>query len=68
MKGKKGLIMGVANERSIAWGISQKLAEAAKVLIGPALIALTLMPLAPRSLARYLTLASRADLQTPITL
>ena len=27
MKGKKGLIMGVANERSIAWGISQKLAE-----------------------------------------
>ena len=28
MKGKKGLVMGVANERSIAWGISQKLAEA----------------------------------------
>ena len=28
MDGKKGLIMGVANERSIAWGISQKLAEA----------------------------------------
>ena len=28
MKGKKGLIMGVSNERSIAWGISQKLAEA----------------------------------------
>ena len=28
MKGKKGLIMGVANERSIAWGISQKLAKA----------------------------------------
>ena len=28
MKDKKGLIMGVANERSIAWGISQKLAEA----------------------------------------
>jgi len=28
MKGKKGLIMGVANERSIAWGISQKLASA----------------------------------------
>ena len=27
LKGKKGLIMGVANERSIAWGISQKLAE-----------------------------------------
>ena len=28
MKGKKGLVMGVANERSIAWGISQKLAVA----------------------------------------
>ena len=28
MKGKKGLIMGVANDRSIAWGISQKLASA----------------------------------------
>ena len=27
MKSKKGLIMGVANERSIAWGISQKLAD-----------------------------------------
>ena len=27
MKGKKGLIMGVANERSIAWGIAKTLAE-----------------------------------------
>tara|TARA_Y100000310_G_scaffold152410_1_gene151906 strand:+ start:444 stop:1220 length:777 start_codon:yes stop_codon:yes gene_type:complete len=27
MKGKKGLIMGVANERSIAWGIAKKLSE-----------------------------------------
>jgi len=27
MKEKKGLIMGVANERSIAWGISKKLSE-----------------------------------------
>ena len=27
MKGKKGLIMGVANERSIAWGIANKLAK-----------------------------------------
>ena len=34
MKGKKGLIMGVANERSIAWGISQKLAEAGGRLAG----------------------------------
>ena len=25
MKGKKGLIMGVANERSIAWGILKNL-------------------------------------------
>jgi len=28
MKGKRGLIMGVANERSIAWGIAKSLAEA----------------------------------------
>jgi enoyl-[acyl-carrier protein] reductase I len=28
MKGKRGLVMGVANERSIAWGIAQSLAEA----------------------------------------
>ena len=28
MKGKKGLIMGVANKEFIAWGISKKLAEA----------------------------------------
>ena len=27
MNGKKGLIMGVANERSIAWGIAKNLAE-----------------------------------------
>ena len=27
MQNKKGLIMGVANERSIAWGIAKKLAE-----------------------------------------
>ena len=25
MKGKKGLIMGVANQHSIAWGIAQAL-------------------------------------------
>ena len=29
---------------------------------------LTLIPFVPRSLAKYLTLASNADLQTPITL
>ena len=28
MKGKRGLVMGVANDRSIAWGIAQALAEA----------------------------------------
>ena len=28
LKGKKGIILGVANERSIAWGISKKLSEA----------------------------------------
>ena len=27
MKNKKGLVMGVANERSIAWGIARKLSE-----------------------------------------
>ena len=27
MQNKKGLIMGVANDRSIAWGIAKKLAE-----------------------------------------
>ena len=27
MKNKKGLIMGVANERSIAWGIAKELAN-----------------------------------------
>ena len=27
LKNKKGLIMGVANDRSIAWGIAKKLAE-----------------------------------------
>ena len=27
MQGKKGLIMGVANDRSIAWGIASKLAD-----------------------------------------
>ena len=27
LKGKKGIIMGVANDRSIAWGIAKKLSE-----------------------------------------
>ena len=32
LKGKKGLIMGVANDRSIAWGIAKKLSENGKLL------------------------------------
>ena len=28
MKGKRGLIMGVANDRSIAWGIARAMADA----------------------------------------
>ena len=32
MKGKRGLIMGLANDRSLAWGIAQKLhAEGAEL-------------------------------------
>ncbi|MFV2038109.1 MAG: SDR family oxidoreductase, partial [Paracoccaceae bacterium] len=27
MRGKRGLIMGVANERSIAWGIARAMAD-----------------------------------------
>ena len=27
MKGKRGLIMGLANDRSLAWGIAKALAE-----------------------------------------
>jgi enoyl-[acyl-carrier-protein] reductase (NADH) len=27
MAGKRGLIMGVANDRSLAWGIAKKVAE-----------------------------------------
>lgn len=32
MTGRKGLVLGVANERSIAWGISQSLAESGATL------------------------------------
>ena len=28
MQGKRGLIMGVANDRSIAWGIARAMSEA----------------------------------------
>ena len=27
LKGKKGIIMGIANDRSVAWGIASKLNE-----------------------------------------
>ena len=27
MNGKKGIVMGVANERSIAWGIAETIAK-----------------------------------------
>ncbi len=27
MQGKRGLIMGLANDKSLAWGIAKKLAE-----------------------------------------
>ena len=43
-------------------------AEPASVLIIPADNALILIPLSPRSTARYLTDDSRAALATPITL
>ena len=65
MKGKKGLIMGVANERSIAWGISQKLAEAGAELaftyLGDALKK-RVIPLAEKlNLAVYMLVADGAD-------
>ena len=33
MKGKRGLVMGVANERSIAWGIAKALADEGRTMI-----------------------------------
>ena len=63
MKGKKGLIMGVANERSIAWGISQKLAgagaELAFTYLGDALKK-RVIPLA-KSLNSDLTLSCNVE-------
>ena len=39
MQGKRGLIMGLANDRSLAWGIARKLSEAgAEILHDPASI------------------------------
>ena len=34
LAGKRGLIMGVANERSIAWGIAKAMSEAGAELCG----------------------------------
>ena len=63
VKGKKGLIMGVANERSIAWGISQKLAEQGADLaftyLGDALKK-RVIPLA-QSLKSYFTLSCNVE-------
>ena len=63
VKGKKGLIMGVANERSIAWGISQKLseegAELAFTYLGDALKK-RVVPLA-KSLNSEFTLSSNVE-------
>ena len=59
LKGKKGLIMGVANDRSIAWGIAKKLsehgAELAFTYLGDALKK-RVVPLA-QSLKSYFTLS-----------
>ena len=33
MQGKRGLIMGLANEKSLAWGISKQLAEQGAELV-----------------------------------
>ena len=71
LKNKKGLIMGVANDRSIAWGIAKKLAahgaELAFTYLGDVLKK-RVIPLEPKSVDKYLTLDSNAALQTPITL
>ena len=33
MKGKRGLIMGLANDKSIAWGIAKQCADAGAELV-----------------------------------
>jgi len=45
MQGKRGLIMGVANDRSIAWGIAKAMHEAGAELALP----IRATPLAPGS-------------------
>ena len=35
MQGKRGLIMGVANDHSIAWGIAKHLLRRARSLLSP---------------------------------
>ena len=59
MEGKRGLIMGVANERSIAWGISQALhAAGADLPAGdlPAGVAAAPLPEASGAAERVLSL------------
>ncbi len=66
VKGKKGLIMGVANERSIAWGISQKLAgagaELAFTYLGDALKK-RVVPLAQKDMPKDRLTDRRTDRQ-----
>ena len=38
MTGKKGIVMGVANERSLAWGIAKKLAEKYNIEAVPTIV------------------------------
>ena len=48
--------------------LKSEMPEAAKVFTGPADIPLTLIPLLPKSTAKYFILVYKADFATPITL
>ena len=39
MAGRRGLIMGVANDHSIAWGIAQQLHKIVQRMVAPAVLA-----------------------------
>ena len=65
MQNKKGLIMGVANDRSIAWGIAKKLAEhGAEIALTYQGVALKkrVEPLAEEIVARFIALGSLISL------
>ena len=57
-----------SNKSLKTYKLKSPIPEAARVLIGPALIAFTRTFLSPISTARYLTLDSNAAFATPITL